>query len=412
MAHVQGPKLSVSMRLGGGSLWCIKPTSCVTDSSTLVFLSHSTRRRFLSLSLSKMDALMDAMQGFGVSTTRYLQTNYPDARGLFLWVSWATDLRNTFFIFFPLWFHLRSSVGIKLIWVAVIGDWLNLVFKWILFGERPYWWVHETDHYADADRPHIEQYPMTCETGPGSPSGHAMGAAGVYYTLVTSILAIVTSKKKYGGKKSPDRDWYLKAVLWTLFWGVQVCVCLSRVFIAAHFPHQVVAGVISGMIVGEAFNRTQWIYSASMRKYFYTTLLLTSFAVGFYLVLKALGVDLLWTLDKAQRWCVRAEWVHLDSTPFASLLRNMGTLFGLGLGLHSPLYTETKRSGGAAVRVGCVVCSLVLMHLFDSFKPPTHTAALFYLLSFCKSATVPLVVVSIVPYCVNGALRLQRKKGA
>lgn len=39
---------------------------------------------------------------------------------------------------------------------------------------------------------------------------------------------------------------YLKAALWTLFWGVQVCVCLSRVFIAAHFPHQVVAGVISG----------------------------------------------------------------------------------------------------------------------------------------------------------------------
>ena len=35
----------------------------------------------------------------------------------------------------------------------------------------------------------------------GSPSGHAMGAAGVYYTLVTSILAIVTSKKSSG------KDW-------------------------------------------------------------------------------------------------------------------------------------------------------------------------------------------------------------
>ncbi|XP_075949000.1 glucose-6-phosphatase catalytic subunit 1 isoform X3 [Anarhichas minor] len=348
-----------------------------------------------------MDAVMDAMQGFGVSTTRYLQTNYQDAQGWFLWVSWAADLRNTFFIFFPLWFHLRSSVGIKLIWVAVIGDWLNLVFKWILFGERPYWWVHETAHYANGDRPHIEQYPMTCETGPGSPSGHAMGAASVYYTLVTSILTICVVVV---GR-------YLRAGLWTLFWGVQVCVCLSRVFIAAHFPHQVVAGVITGMIVAEAFNRTQWIYSASMKKYFYTTLFLTSFAVGFYLVLKALGVDLLWTLEKAQKWCVRPEWVHLDSTPFASLLRNMGTLFGLGLGLHSPLYTETKRSSSKSSKVGCVVGSLVLLHLFDSFKPPTHTAALFYLLSFCKSATVPLVAVSIVPYCVNGALSLQSKKG-
>lgn len=77
-----------------------------------------------------LDALMDVVQGLGVSSTHYLQTNYKDAQGLFLWVSWAADLRNTFFIFFPLWFHLRPSVGIKLIWVAVIGDWLNLVFKW------------------------------------------------------------------------------------------------------------------------------------------------------------------------------------------------------------------------------------------------------------------------------------------
>ncbi|XP_004086877.1 glucose-6-phosphatase [Oryzias latipes] len=357
-----------------------------------------------------LDAVMDAVQGFGVDSTHYLQTNYGDTQGLFLWVSWAADLRNTFFIFFPIWVHLKASVAIKLIWVAVIGDWLNLVFKWILFGERPYWWVHETAHYANNARPHIEQYPMTCETGPGSPSGHAMGAAGVYYTLVTSILAILTSRTQQNSKPSSNKDWYLKAGLWSLFWGVQVCVCLSRVFIAAHFPHQVVAGVITGMIVAEAFNRTQWIYSASMKKYFYTTLFLTSFAVGFYLLLKSLGVDLLWTLDKAQKWCARPEWVHLDTTPFASLLRNMGTLFGLGLGLHSPLYSETKRSNSATVKAGCIISSLVLLHLFDSFKPPTHTAALFYLLSFCKSATVPLVTVSIIPYCVSRALTSQGKK--
>ncbi|XP_037547490.1 glucose-6-phosphatase catalytic subunit 1 [Nematolebias whitei] len=356
-----------------------------------------------------LDALMDVVQGLGVSSTHYLQTNYKDAQGLFLWVSWAADLRNTFFIFFPLWFHLRPSVGIKLIWVAVIGDWLNLVFKWILFGERPYWWVHEASYYADSTRPHIEQYPMTCETGPGSPSGHAMGAAGVYYTLVTSILLILSSNKTH--KKSSNINWYVKAGLWSLFWGVQVCVCLSRVFIAAHFPHQVIAGVVTGMIVAEAFNRTRWIYSASMRTYCYTTLFLTSFAVGFYLLLRAVGVDLLWTLEKAQKWCVRPEWVHLDTTPFASLLRNMGTLFGLGLGLHSPLYTEAKKSSSVSVRAGCVVSSLLLLHLFDFFRPPTHTAALFYLLSFCKSATVPLVTVSLIPYCVNRALSVHDKKG-
>lgn len=34
-----------------------------------------------------------------------------------------------------------------------------------------------------------------------------MGAAGVYYTLVTSILAVMTSKKKFGGKKSTNKTW-------------------------------------------------------------------------------------------------------------------------------------------------------------------------------------------------------------
>ncbi|XP_036381214.1 glucose-6-phosphatase-like [Megalops cyprinoides] len=353
-----------------------------------------------------MNAAMDTIHGFGVSTTQYLQTNYKDAQGWFLFVSFAADLRNTFFVFFPIWFHLRESVGIKLIWVAVIGDWLNLVFKWVLFGERPYWWVHETPYYSNSSAPHIEQFPMTCETGPGSPSGHAMGAAGVYYAMVTSILTILLKNKS----SSSSKNWCVRGTLWTLFWGVQVCVCLSRVFIAAHFPHQVVAGVITGMIVAEAFNRVQWIYSASLKKYFYITLFLLTFALGFYLLLKALGVDLLWTLEKAKRWCVRAEWVHLDTTPFASLLRNMGTLFGLGLGLHSPLYTESKKSSSTPFRFGCIITSLLLLHLFDSFKPPTHTAALFYLLSFCKSATVPLATVSIIPYCVSGALSTHSKK--
>ncbi|KAG5854947.1 hypothetical protein ANANG_G00043480 [Anguilla anguilla] len=335
-----------------------------------------------------MNMAMDAMHGFGVTSTHYLQTHYKDAQGWFLFVSFAADLRNTFFVFFPIWFHLRESVGIKLIWVAVIGDWLNLVFK------------------CNGSAPHIEQFPMTCETGPGSPSGHAMGAAGVYYAMVTSIIAILMKSKGM----SNSINWCVKGTLWTFFWGVQVCVCLSRVFIAAHFPHQVVAGVITGMIVAEAFSRVQWIYSASLKKYFFITLFLLSFAVGFYLLLKALGVDLLWTLEKAKKWCVRSEWVHMDTTPFASLLRNMGTFFGLGLGLHSPLYTESKKSTSAPFRGGCIIASLVLLHLFDSFKPPTHTAALFYLLSFCKSATVPLATVSIIPYCVAGALSANSKK--
>ncbi|XP_010633840.1 glucose-6-phosphatase isoform X2 [Fukomys damarensis] len=268
----------------------------------------------------------------------------------------------------------------------------------ILFGQRPYWWVRDTDYYGNTAAPLIKQFPVTCETGPGSPSGHAMGAAGVYYVMVTSALSI------FRGKKKPTyRLRCLNIILWLAFWAVQLNVCLSRIYLAAHFPHQVVAGVLSGIAVAESFHHIRGIYDASLKKYVLVTFLLLSFAIGLYLLLRALGVDLLWTLEKAKRWCERPEWVHIDTTPFASLLKNLGTLLGLGLALHSHMYRQGCRGGlgrRLPFRLACVGVSLVLLHLFDALKPPAQVELVFYFLSFCKSAAVPLVSVSLVPYCL------------
>lgn len=124
--------------------------------------------------------------------------------------------------------------------------------------------------------------------------------------------------------------------------------------------------------------------------------------MGFYLLLRVLGVDLLWTLEKARRWCERPEWVHIDTTPFASLLKNLGTLLGLGLALHSGMYRQScgSRLHGLPFRLGCIGASLVLLHLLDTWKPPAQVELVFYILSFCKSAAVPLASVSLIPYCL------------
>lgn len=39
----------------------------------------------------------------------------------------------------------------------------------ILFGDRPYWWVHEHVHTDEtaATAVNLQQYKLTCETGPG-----------------------------------------------------------------------------------------------------------------------------------------------------------------------------------------------------------------------------------------------------
>ncbi|XP_054454279.1 glucose-6-phosphatase a, catalytic subunit, tandem duplicate 1 [Anoplopoma fimbria] len=336
---------------------------------------------------------MDLFHSWGVELAVHLQTTYSRYEGLFSLASNVADLHTTFFCFFPIWFHLRRDTALRLIWVAVLGDWLNLVLKWVLFGERPYWWVHETQFYGAGLVPSLQQFPITCETGPGSPSGHAMGAAGVWYVMVTALLAIVTEKRC-----PPLLYRFLQVGLWMLMGLVELVVCMSRVYMAAHFPHQVVAGVITGLLVAVVVSTEKWIYSASMKKYFYTTLFLTSFAVAFYLVLKAVGVDLLWTLEKAQRWCVRPEWVHLDSTPFASLLRNMGSLLGLGLGLHSNLYTENeKKKTSTSFKTGCIIVSLFLLQLLDGWTFSPENIVTFYFLSFGKSVVALLIPTALVP---------------
>ncbi|XP_065098824.1 glucose-6-phosphatase a, catalytic subunit, tandem duplicate 1 [Paramisgurnus dabryanus] len=343
---------------------------------------------------------MDLLHSWGVNIAVHLQTEHGDYNNLFHRVSSVADLHTTFFVFFPLWFHLRRDVGIKLIWVAVVGDWLNLVLKWVLSGERPYWWVHETMFYGPVKHPELKQFPITCETGPGSPSGHAMGSAGVGYVMVTALLSIASDRK------TPALHYrLLQLMLWTLLGFVELLVCMSRVYLAAHFPHQVISGVMSGIIVAEIFSRQQWIYSASLKKYFNSTLFLLSFAVGFYVLLKVLGVDLLWTLEKAQKWCVNPDWVLMDTTPFASLLRNMGTLFGLGLGLHLSCHSESKRNNNSALfRSGCICISLVLLQLLDSVTFSSNNHLLFYFLSFCKSAAALVLPTALVPAAMSWIL--------
>nr|XP_020472209.1 glucose-6-phosphatase [Monopterus albus] len=319
---------------------------------------------------------MDLLHSWGVELAVYLQTRYSRYEGLFSLASTVADLHTTFFWLFPIWFHLRRDTALRLIWVAVIGDWLNLVLKWVLCGERPYWWVHETRFYGAGPAPVLQQFPITCETGPGSPSGHAMGAAGVWYVMITALLSVATEKQ------CPPLL-FLQIGLWMLMGLVELVVCMSRVYMAAHFPHQVIAGAITGLIVAQVVSKKKWIYKASMNKYFFMTFFLTSFAVSFYLLLKALSVDLLWTLEKAQKWCVKPEWVHLDTTPFASLLRNTGSLFGLGLGLHSPVYNSTKKKNiSVTFKAGCIIISLFLLQLLDgwTFSPENHMT--FYFLSF------------------------------
>lgn len=62
--------------------------------------------------------------------------------------------------------------------------------------------------------------------------------------------------------------------------------------------------------------------------YLYCSLGLLLTAPGVYGILEFLGMDPLWSVTLATRWCARQEWIHLDTTFFA-ITRDAGSLLGM-----------------------------------------------------------------------------------
>lgn len=61
----------------------------------------------------------------------------------------------------------------------------------VMAGDRPYWWVHESPYYLDKNMPFLNQYSMTCETGPGMPSGHSTLNAALFFLLATALITLI-----------------------------------------------------------------------------------------------------------------------------------------------------------------------------------------------------------------------------
>lgn len=76
---------------------------------------------------------------------------------------WEKELQlNSLFNFFHIFLNY-ALFGYRNI------HWLTLIFPEfcrMLFGERPFWWIGES-HLFDTNQPKVQQFPSTCETGPG-----------------------------------------------------------------------------------------------------------------------------------------------------------------------------------------------------------------------------------------------------
>uniref|UniRef100_A0A023FWU3 glucose-6-phosphatase n=1 Tax=Amblyomma parvum TaxID=251391 RepID=A0A023FWU3_AMBPA len=340
--------------------------------------------------------LMDTLHDNGMFAIQSLQTRFQHQHGLFFAVSNFGDPRYAFLIFAPLIYCLDWTVGRRLMWVTIVAEWSNQVLKWMLHGERPYWWVHETDVYnrTGAGTPAIRQYSLTCETGPGSPSGHAMVSAAIWYIILDFAL------RRTGFAQQLGKAW-TSSFHWCTYATLLCVVSLSRIYIAAHFPHQCLMGMVIGCLLAKFMCKIDTDH-VTRRQYVLISVGLCASALATYGVLRLMGVDPLWSVDRAVKWCVKQEYIHVDTTPFFSMMRYCAFPLGMGLAMTSGFYQRVVKTTEFTffMRVAAAIMAVFLGKASEWVSLPKTNVPVFYASAFIFNALLAAGMFGFVPYVV------------
>lgn len=119
-----------------------------------------------------------------------------------------------------------------------------------------------------------------------------------------------------------------------------ILISLSRIYLACHFPHQCMVGGLIGWLLAR-FVQENWYKLDVITKalnnqeqqkqqeqqdkflgYFFISISFVVFssALSTYLFLDLLGIDPNWTIKLATEYCIKREYLHMDTAPL-SLMR-------------------------------------------------------------------------------------------
>ncbi len=280
-----------------------------------------------------------------------------------------------FFVFvLPLvYWCIDAGLGIRIGFILLFSSGFNEVAKLALQGPRPYWVSSQVAA-------------LSAESSFGAPSGHAQIAAGVWGLIAAAIR----------------RPW-----AWILAVVIVFLIGISRIYLAVHFPHDVLLGWLLGAVTLWAFLAC-WQPAASWirhRTFLQQILLALGISLGFVLI----DALLTWTLNT---YAVPAEWLtnarragqpYPNPTDMEGILTSSGALFGLAVGLawierrggYKPSGPVWKRCLCFAIGlIGVLVLYLGLSYVMNSGE--ALTAAVFRLIRYATiglwiSAAAPLV---------------------
>ncbi|XP_049846226.1 glucose-6-phosphatase catalytic subunit 1 [Schistocerca gregaria] len=329
--------------------------------------------------------MLHGLYEVGAAYISSLQNGLKPLENVLLKISSASDPATVVSTVFPLVVAFDPQLSAEVLIVSTTAEWLNTLLKWLFMEHRPYWWVREQQSHIMLQQTH-----MTCETGPGSPSGHVMGTTAVLYIFLCWFINTVLLPST---GKSAVRKMLLIILSLTAFMGTVALVAVSRMYIAAHFPHQCILGFICGVAVSWLVKKLNWWRTAGRLKLTIAAACLTAVSVASYWLQKIAGVDPQWSVYLALKWCFQEENVNITTTPLFSLVRVAGTTFGVAL--SAPVFRLRKSQRPVKAFLASYVAALLIAGASETVT--TSNVFIFYPLQFLLFTLQPWLLFKIIP---------------
>ncbi|XP_022817074.1 glucose-6-phosphatase 2 [Spodoptera litura] len=347
---------------------------------------------------------MEQIYAFGVACIEVIQYWLADYDGFFELVNKVFDPEHMIDILFPLMTIIDSVFAAQLLLCLAFGGWLNAVMKWWFLEDRPYWWVRETTFYPSSSRPVLRQTLQTCETGPGSPSGHTSTAAMILILVLMWLSHVMYDRKQWC-------FWWWKSVMYPFCGLALISVILARIFIATHFPHQCLIGALVGAFVAPAlciYISDPFIWRYGIHATYETRRAVAWHILGAvttiivagltYLSLLWCGLDPQWTVKLAFRWCENPESIRVSTTPLYALVHATGSLLGWALCVTPAVaeYRHYTKNRSLVISAFTTITMLVgFQHIQDNICK--SDAMKFYASLFVLSAIKPMLLLRVTP---------------
>ncbi|XP_017460783.1 PREDICTED: glucose-6-phosphatase 2-like [Rhagoletis zephyria] len=287
-------------------------------------------------------------------------------------------------VYVPLVGAFNHQLLVRLVGALGVINVISSLVKWSMPANRPYWWIREYNESSV-----LQQYHGTCETTAAFPSSHCLSFTTFFYLVVLFLLPPCWRRLKLSTR-------HLSAICRALVILSATCMSLSRIYLAAQFPHQCFASCFGAIAALHAFDRySDNLYTLSRFRAVLIVFCGSIFPVVIYLGMLRLDLDPHWSVRMAFKWCMDpAQMRHEESSIFV-LGRDFGYL--MGVVLSAPLYKRYENKTVIVKRLPILFVLEMLNHYARLETPKSYGRVAFVGYEFLRNAMHSFTLLTILP---------------